>query len=220
MNLAKTIKSIIKNIVYPQQTLQSKRVAIYKNHGGNNLRYQYDLNENSVVFDLGGYQGEWTSEIFARFQPYIYIFEPAAEYVQALKNKYRHNQKIKVFPYGLSNSTKDETIFLDNNSSSLFVKNDKPQNIKLIASDIFIRENNIKKIDLMKINIEGGEYDLLENLINKGDIKKIVDIQIQFHDFVPNARERMQKIQNSLKKTHHLTYQFEFVWENWEINKI
>jgi FkbM family methyltransferase len=219
MPIIKKIKLILKYIFYPQQTLQAKRVANYKSHGGNNLRYQYDLNANSIVFDLGGYQGEWTNEIFVRFQPYIYIFEPVAEYAQALKNKYQWNQKIKVFDFGLSKFSKDEIIFENNNSSSAFIKDGKPQNIHLEASDSFLNRNNIQRIDLMKINIEGGEYDLLENLISTEDIKKINNIQVQFHDFVPNAKERMSNIQENLKKTHHPTYQFEFVWENWEINK-
>ena len=68
----------------------------------------------------------------------------------------------------------------------------------------------------MKINIEGGEYDLLEHFLESGFIKNINNIQIQFHDFIPNAEERMKKIQYELEKTHSLTYQYPFVWENWQ----
>ena len=71
----------------------------------------------------------------------------------------------------------------------------------------------------MKVNIEGGEYDLLEGLIENGLTARIRNIQVQFHDFVPNAYERMKNIQLSLSKTHKITYQFEFVWENWELNE-
>ena len=78
-------------------------------------------------------------------------------------------------------------------------------------------KHNIKKIDLITINIEGSEYDLLEHLIETGFVKNIGNIQIQFHNFVPNATERMHSIQNNLAKTHKLTYQSEFVWENWQL---
>jgi hypothetical protein len=44
-----------------------------------------------------------------------------------------------------------------------------------------------------------------------------VNIQVQFHDYTPDAAERMKKIQRALKKTHRTTYSFEFVWENWEL---
>lgn len=39
----------------------------------------------------------------------------------------------------------------------------------------------IDDIGLMKINIEGGEYELLERMIELGIINKVKDIQIQFH---------------------------------------
>jgi len=44
------------------------------------------------------------------------------------------------------------------------------------------------------------------------------NLQIQFHDFIiDNANERMENIQTQLAKTHKITYQYKFVWENWEI---
>ena len=72
----------------------------------------------------------------------------------------------------------------------------------------------------MKINIEGGEYDLLDRLITTGLVGKIDNIQVQFHEFVPNAKERMQNIQKKLSKTHTPTYQYEFIWENWKRNNV
>ena len=69
----------------------------------------------------------------------------------------------------------------------------------------------------MKINIEGAEYDLLEHLIDTGLISNIHNIQVQFHDFVSNAEQRMIMLQKELEKTHGLTYQYPFVWENWRV---
>jgi hypothetical protein len=57
----------------------------------------------------------------------------------------------------------------------------------------------------------------LEHLIETEWIKKIKNIQIQFHDFVPHAEKHMKAIQEQLKKTHFLTYQYPWVWENWEL---
>ena len=54
-------------------------------------------------------------------------------------------------------------------------------------------------------------------MIETGFVNQIDNIQVQFHDFIPNAEERMQKIQKHLEKTHRLTYQYLFVWENWNL---
>ena len=70
---------------------------------------------------------------------------------------------------------------------------------------------------MIKINIEGSEYDLLEHLIETYFIANIGNIQVQFHNFIDNAKERMRNIQTNLAKTHKLTYQYEFVWENWKL---
>ena len=67
----------------------------------------------------------------------------------------------------------------------------------------------------MKVNIEGGEYALLYDLINSGYIKNIENIQIQFHNNVPGHDLMIQDIRKKLEKTHTLTYKYDYVWENW-----
>jgi len=67
----------------------------------------------------------------------------------------------------------------------------------------------------MKINIEGGEYEIIPYLIVSGHIKNIKQLQIQFHNFIPDSLNRMKSIQNDLSLTHIQTFSYEFVWENW-----
>ena len=67
----------------------------------------------------------------------------------------------------------------------------------------------------MKINIEGGEYELLDRLLDTGLINIIDNLQVQFHDHVDGAIGRMQRIQSRLGTKFNLTYQVPFVWENW-----
>jgi hypothetical protein len=67
----------------------------------------------------------------------------------------------------------------------------------------------------MKINIEGGEYDLLDAMLSAGLADRVEAFQIQFHDFVDRADERMADIQRRLSVTHRAAYQFPYVWESW-----
>jgi len=189
----------------------------FKNNGDQTYRLDYDLNEKSLVFDVGGYEGQWASDIFSKYCCKIYIFEPVPQFADKIKDRFSKNKNITVYGFGLSNKTCHGKISIERDSSSIFKKSSNMQSIKLIRAIDFIQENNISKIDLIKINIEGAEYDLLEHLIECGFIKNIHDIQIQFHGFIPNAEERMAKIQNELTKTHYLTFQYPFVWENWRI---
>jgi len=165
------------------------------------------------------YQGQWASDIFSRYGCFIHIFEPVKEFSNNIEQRFSNNKKIIVHNFGLSNETKNVKLNIDKDSSSVYKKGNNICQISFIEAMKFFKEMKLDKIDLMKINIEGGEYDLLEHLINVGFIKRINNIQVQFHDFVPNAKNRMRRIQNNLKRTHQLTYQYQFVWENWQLLK-
>ena len=65
-------------------------------------------------------------------------------------------------------------------SSSVFIESEDALDIKLVDIKRFIEEHKIKHIDLIKINIEGGEYELLERLIEVGFLTKIDNLQINF----------------------------------------
>ncbi len=190
----------------------------YAIDGDHTLRLQYPLDASSIVFDLGGFQGDWASEIDQLYHPNLYIFEPVPDYARKIADRFANNPKIKVFPIGLSNESRKDTIYLNGNWSSSFQGNHSPATqVQFIKADDFLTEQQVDRIDLMKINIEGGEYELLEYLLDKGFIGKVKNLQIQFHEFVPLAARRMARIQDRLSITHELTYQYEFMWENWRL---
>jgi FkbM family methyltransferase len=189
----------------------------FADNGDITLRLNYPINENSIVFDLGGYVGDWTQRISQKYNPNIFVFEPIPDLINSLKNKFSNNNKIKVFPFGLSNETKQIPIYFSNDGSSFYTN----QNNKEILCDVvsivdFIKENKINNIDLMKINIEGDEFPLLESMLENNLITYVTDIQVQFHQFIPNAVARRELIHKKLSETHKLTYNYEFVWENWQ----
>jgi FkbM family methyltransferase len=207
----------ISKIVYSEP--QEENISTWlKDEGDKTLRMQYGLDEKSIVFDLGGYEGQWASDIFSKYCCYIYIFEPIDEFANQIKNRFFNNKKIFVFNIALGSKNSTTKISVEEDSSSIYKKGKSIANIKVKRAVDFFKEKDINKIDLMKVNIEGAEYDLLEHLIKNNFITNIRNIQVQFHNFIPEANKRMKKIQESLQKSHHLTYQYPFIWENWEIN--
>jgi FkbM family methyltransferase len=221
--LLRKIKNLLYKIpVLPASTLllQSQRVIPwFQNNGDKTHRLDYELDNNSIVWDLGGYEGQWAADIFCRYGCRVEIFEPVPDYVQKIQQRFANNLKVSVHPFGLAEKDSKEKLSLSADRSSLFTSSENLIEIDLVEAAKFIFHNQTQSIDLMKINIEGGEYILLEHLIEKDLISKIKNIQIQFHDFIPDALSRMKSIQQNLKKTHYLTYQYEFVWENWALKK-
>jgi len=211
--------TIIYRSVFPDSRIA--RVVDYKkNKGDTTLRLNYPLSASSLIFDVGGYEGQWAQNIYNRYQCQIHIFEPVKKFAEQIKHKFKDNQKIFVYDFGLGGANKNTKIVLSQDGSSTQKTKGIKEIVNIIKISDFIKNNNLEYIDLMKINIEGDEYDLLDDLIASGLITIVKNVQVQFHNFVPNAKERMEKIQNELTKTHHLTYQYKFVWENWEINNI
>ena len=195
---------------------RERLVAQWINDGGDeSLRVEYPLDQSSVVLDLGGYAGQWASDIYSRYRAQIWILEPMPAYADNIRRRFKANPDIRVFSFGLGPA--DETILLSaaDDETSAFKAGSQTIEAHIRSVDKFLAEERIDHVDLMKINIEGGEYDLLEHLIDTGKVEHIINLQIQFHDFVKDAEDRMHAIQSGLARTHRLTYQYRFVWENW-----
>jgi len=183
--------------------------------GDKTLRIDYDLKEEDIVLDVGGFEGQWASDIFSKYLCLIHIFEPVKRHAQEIEARFRNNPRILVHPFGLAGSSRVERISVAGDASSAFRSLGIREEVRLVRASDFLEENGITSVRLMKINIEGGEYELLEHLIQTGFIRNISDVQVQFHDFVPNALAQMRNIQHALSRTHYSTYQYEFIWENW-----
>ena len=188
-----------------------------RDNGDGTHRLNYNLNPQSIVIDAGGYKGEWAEEINQRYGCKVYIFEPVEKYYSIIEERFRNNSYVKIFKKGVSNSNSKIKIFDSEDSSSVYWGEGNSEEIELINFSNFLSEEGINSVDLLKVNIEGGEYDLLEGIINRGDQTKIKNIQVQFHRFVKGCVERRSKIREELSKTHSLTYDYEFIWENWQL---
>lgn len=190
----------------------------HRANGDSTLRINYPLTKHSIVFDLGGYKGDWAQLIHEKYQSAILIFEPHPVYQALLAERFGMAGNIRLFPFGLGSGTRSEVLTDEAEGSSIFGRksvNTVPVLIRSI-SDV-LEEENIAGVDLIKINIEGAEYELLEHLLDTNEILRFNNIQVQFHNFVPGAVNRMEQIRRRLAASHYQTYSYRFVWENWRI---
>jgi FkbM family methyltransferase len=178
-----------------------------------------NLNKNSIVFDLGGYKGDFSADLYKKYGCQIYVFEPNPSYYKICEDRFRDIDNILVLNYGIS----DNDCFLDLSDSEDGSSTDISQikeNTSIISAEFrnclrVIKELDIDIIDLMKINIEGGEFPLLQYLADNEKLDISKNYQIQFHNFVENADIKRKQITDALSQTHYRTWCYEFVWENW-----
>jgi len=128
-----------------------------------------------TIFDVGANMGHFSiifSKKLQKLKSIFFCFEPSNfTYNELIKNTKEYSN-IKVFNIGLG--SKEETLSLHTNfdgtgSATIyqqglqgFSKNPQTETISLTTLDKFCADSNIKKIDYLKIDVEGHELEVLK----------------------------------------------------------
>jgi len=207
--------------IYVRRDGNARAFYQYQEAGGESLRLDYQLDKDSIVLDAGGYIGDFANDIHKRFKCEVDVFEPVNEYFEQIQKRFDGNTSIKIIQAGLGAAERTERICKQGLGSSTYsatYNHHDFESIKIIPVLDYIRSRNNGNIDLIKINIEGGEYDLLNSILETpDDIEKIRYLQIQFHDFVPNAEKLRENIRHKMSATHEIMWDFPFIWESWRL---
>jgi FkbM family methyltransferase len=190
----------------PHISLNENSLAAWQHENLEHIRYEYDLKQESIVVDLGAYQGEWATEIHKRYGCQVVVVEPT-EYIRDFKygpivNKAAGTHEGKMSFGGRAYY------------SSIFEQGDHEYD----CFDVNKLIEHYEVIDLLKVNIEGAEYDVLNHIIGAGLHGRIKNIQVQFHEIAGVPYELWyNEIFGKLKQTHSLTWHYPFCWENWKL---
>lgn len=193
----------------------------FENDGEYTLRYEYDLNKTSVVFDLGGYRGDWAAKMNKNFGCPCHIFEPEKKNFNLIKLRFKDNPNIICNNAALGSSNESFELHLseDENGHSMSSQGCSVQDCNSVEFWEYAKNNQISKIDVLKMNIEGAEYDLLDHIQRKDGWQGFIEnAQIQFHDFVYGKDEVLQrylKIFDEFSKYYEPTFYYPFVFESW-----
>ncbi|WP_020405003.1 FkbM family methyltransferase [Hahella ganghwensis] len=192
----------------------------FADKGDETLRLNYpSLNQDSVVLDLGGYVGDFAYEINKKYGCKVYVFEPHPDFYERCVHRFADNKNIMPLNFGIA----DENGFFllsDSVDGSSFLNRNhqKKQGVECEIREFFsvLSDLDIEHVDLMKINIEGGEYPLLKHIADKDKLTIVEEYQIQFHNFIKGAISKRNSIVSALSKTHKRVWCYTFVWENWK----
>lgn len=189
----------------------------FKDDGDETLRLDYPLNQEAVVVDVGGYMGDFADAIHRQYGCKVFVFEPVEKYSAQCESRFKSNPEVTVINEALGGENGEFLIDLAGDASSLSTSVDatSKERVKMRQAGERFDELGIRNIDLMKINIEGGEYDLIQGLLDSGWMPHIRFLQIQFHNFIPNAIDKRSRIRSQLDQTHREDWNYEFVWESW-----
>ncbi len=137
------------------------------------------LPQNATIVDAGANIGAFTLFAAALFpDARIFSFEPEKGNYEVLKKNVELNALSNVTPYHEAVSVHDGTVKLsidtkDNASHSIegSLKNDA-QEVSAVSLKTIIERDGLKNIDLLKLDIEGTEYEVL---MGSGDILHMIN---------------------------------------------
>ncbi|MDE4131671.1 FkbM family methyltransferase [Phaeobacter sp. QD34_3] len=180
-----------------------------------------DLPAGSVVLDIGGFKGEWTDTVLAS-QPdcTVYIFEPHPTFAENLRQKFAADDRVHVQDYALGAAEGTLNLSDEGDASSSVADHQRSFSARIVPVQQFFDDHlSDQRIALAKINIEGGEYDLLPALIDADLIGRIDRLQVQFHLFEPSLIDARDRIIAQLGETHKAAWSYAFVWEEWHAKR-
>jgi FkbM family methyltransferase len=144
-----------------------------------------------VIFDLGANRGDISLEYRKTFpQAHIYSFEPFPATFSILSSNISEFKNITAYQKALADKVGKKSFFVNHNvdtnsllepkkiglSSDKEVENENQIEVDVWTIDNFCDNNGIKKIDILKMDIQGGELAALkgaEKMLNKKNIKLI-----------------------------------------------
>jgi FkbM family methyltransferase len=156
------------------------------------------------ILDAGAHIGIFT--LYAKaINPSAKIFalEPEPENFAFLKRNLKVNKikDVKIFEIALAGNMGKRDLVLEDDSIKhhlLQIGEEKNENAKyaMVRSyslEGFLLENNIKAVGLLKMDIEGGEYEIIENL-SAGGFGKVQNMILEYHNYDERNYKELENI--------------------------
>jgi len=147
------------------------------------------IKNDDVVIDVGSNIGYYTLLFASKIGPqgHVFSFEPAPENSKILKSNVALNnfQNVTVEEFAVSNKSGKVDLYLADEGigqhrihESRFGKSSI--SVKMISIDEYLSEKS-QKIDFVKIDVEGAEYDVLKGMENILNVNPSIELLLEFN---------------------------------------
>lgn len=151
------------------------------------LRY-FDVDKNDIVVDIGSSVGDFIWSILDKGPKHIWVVEPIVDNFISLKNNLMGHQVS--FLHGAISNHKSMTIKWDGKVSNPTTKTFKE----------FIKDNYLEKINFLKGDCEGCEYDIFQDDNMDFLINNVSKIIFEFHLSSPFEKALFRNFRDSYIK--------------------
>jgi FkbM family methyltransferase len=190
--ITKQHKFLNQNLILTYQSTEHTVSLIQEEIPTYKSLFEINFQPEDVILDLGANLGIISILLSKKF-PFtkIYSFEASPINFQNFTKNIQDNNCTNITPFNLAVwSTTDDTIEIptsptNSGGSSIYYKpeffNQYPiSKVKTISLEDILLQNNIKSCKLLKIDVEGAEYEIFKSF-PKEKINIIKNIGIEFH---------------------------------------
>lgn len=175
----------------------------------------FKIKKGYTVIDIGANIGVFS--IYCKDAKKVYAFEPVSENVKILKENLSKNsiKNVEVIDKAVSSKNSSRKIYIteDMGSHTLIKNFQNPKEMRMVRTtslENFIKKNKINKVDFLKIDCEGSEFEILYSL-SKEIFKRIDRISMEVHKFGKEAdynklADFLRKMGFKIKKTKEGIY--------------
>ncbi len=165
-----------------------------------------------IAIDCGANIGDITEQ-FLKMGAFVFAFEPNPHAFSVLQERFALNSQVKCINKGVYHKNDTMKLFLHENTED--------DHIGLsVSSSLFIDKNNVNRdnffevaiidiaefitqlkapVKVLKLDVEGAEYKILDKLIKTGVIKKIEHVFVEAHEKkIPSIRSEAKKVRRKI----------------------
>lgn len=173
----------------------------------------FKVEEGQIIYDLGSCTGDFA--ILAAYRgAKVFAFEPDASNFNILKMNIELNKMgDRITAYNVAVGPEIGTSGFDNISPSSgghSLSENAPFKVPVTTLQHIMKENNHSQIDLLKIDIEGGEYSIFSNP-ETAQLKNIKAIVGEYHLDIHKPNYSTEDIKRLLSKYYdHITFRIPY----------
>ena len=148
-----------------------------------------DLPTTPTVIDAGAHIGVFSTEVIRKFpSARLVCIEPMPENIILLKKNIKDNydsSKVVIVEGVLTNKSDDQRIYNRKDHSAgfnLYMPTENSESVRSYTLEKILADNNIEHCDLLKLDIEGSEYEVLFGA-QKHILARVQRIVMEYHPF-------------------------------------
>jgi len=221
------VRVLFRRVIGSEPTIRIKKKIPLKYYGNGGYGGWFipdgSLQADSIIVDAGlGEDISFSESIIFELGCMVHGFDPTPKSIAYVKDRTCTKKNFFLHALGIAGSNRDSIFFLPNNSNHVSGSISESPHlgeiqiaVKLIDFEALLRIIGADKIDLLKIDIEGAEYEFLDSDSFLRNAHRVKILCIEFHHrWSQFGASATKKAVSSLENAG-----FVCIWRNSETNE-